>query len=341
MRPMTLIAGLIGLVWHAAGAHAQGQLTIYCSILEEQCRVGVAAFERATGIKVSMVRKSTGETYAQLKAEASNPRADVWWGGPGDPHLQAAEEDLLDEYKSPVLHELHDWAVRHAEQSKWRTAGIYLGALGIGYNTKVLASRGIPEPKCWADLLDLKFKDEVQISDPNSSGTAYVMLASMVQLMGEGEAFEYLKKLHKNVNQYTKSGAAPVKATALGETGVGIAFMHDMVTMIVDGAPVKTIAPCEGTGCETGSVSLVKGGKNPDNARRFYDWTLSAEAQSLIGSGLKIFWVPSNKGAAASPQAPKLAEMKLISYDGAKYGSAAERTRLLRKWDAEVKSLPK
>ena len=340
-RRLVILACAFALAASWSDAQAQGQLTVYCSILEEQCRVGVAAFERATGIKVSMVRKSTGETYAQLKAEASNPRADIWWGGPGDPHLQAAEEGLLDEYKSPVLDELHDWAVRHAEHSRWRTAGIYLGALGIGYNTKVLTSRGIPEPGCWADLLDPKFKDEVQISDPNSSGTASVMLASIVQLMGEDQAFDYLKKLHRNVNQYTKSGAAPVKATALGETGVGIAFMHDMVTMIVDGAPVKTIAPCEGTGYETGSVSLVKGGKNPENARRFYDWTLSAEAQSLIGSGLKIFWVPSNKGAATSPRAPKLAEMKLIAYDSAKYGSSAERTRLLRKWDAEVKSLAK
>ena len=89
---------------------AQAPVTVYCSILEEQCRLGVAAFERATGIKVAMVRKSTGETYAQIKAEASNPRADVWWGGPGDPHLQAAEEGLLEEYKSPMLAELHDWA---------------------------------------------------------------------------------------------------------------------------------------------------------------------------------------------------------------------------------------
>ena len=342
MKRSDLLAGaLIALALSAASAPAQAPLTVYCSILEEQCRLGVAAFERQTGIKVAMVRKSTGETYAQLKAEASNPRADVWWGGPGDPHLQAAEEGLLDEYKSPMLAELHDWAVRHAEQARWRTAGIYLGALGIGYNTKVVAERRLPEPKCWADLLDPRFKDEVQVSDPNSSGTAYVLLASLVQLMGEDKAFEYLKSLHRNVNQYTKSGAAPVKATALGETAVGLAFMHDMVTMIVDGAPVKTVAPCEGTGYETGSVSLVRGGKNPEAARRFYDWTLSAEAQSLIGEGLKIYWVPSNKGAKVSAQAPKLAEIKLIAYDTAKYGSSAERVRLLRKWDAEVKSQPK
>ena len=84
-------------------AQAQAPITIYCSILEEQCRVGVAAFEKATGAKATMVRKSTGETLAQIRAEASNPRADIWWGGPGDSHIQAAEEGLTVEYKSPKL----------------------------------------------------------------------------------------------------------------------------------------------------------------------------------------------------------------------------------------------
>ena len=72
----------------------------------------VTAFEKATGIKVLMTRKSSGEFYAQLKAEASNPRGDIWWGGTGDPHLQAAEEGLTEPYKSPKMNELQDWAVR-------------------------------------------------------------------------------------------------------------------------------------------------------------------------------------------------------------------------------------
>ena len=41
------------------------------------------------------------------------------------------------------------------------------------------------------------------------------------------------------------------------------------------------------------------------------------------------------------PQAPRLDQVKLIDYDFAKYGSSAERKRLLSKWDKEVKSLPK
>ena len=84
-------------------APAQGNLVVYCAVQEEWCRPMVAAFERKTGIKVAMTRKASGEIYAQVKAEASNPRGDIWWGGTGDPHLQAAEEGLSVEYKSPML----------------------------------------------------------------------------------------------------------------------------------------------------------------------------------------------------------------------------------------------
>src|SRR2546423_4569564 len=323
-----------------APAHAQGSLVVYCGVNEEWCRAAVTAFERETGIKVSMTRKSAGEIYAQLKAEASNPRADIWWGGTGDPHMQAAEEGLTVEYKSPKLAELQAWAVKQWEQSKGRAVGIYSGALGFGFNTDLIKKKGIAEPKCWADLLDAKLKDEVQVADPNSSGTSYTLLATIVQLMGEDKGFTYLKALHKNINQYTKSGAAPAKATALGETTVGIAFQHDLVSMVVDKAPIKVAAPCEGTGYEIGSMSIVKGARNLENAKKWYDWALTAPAQE-IGAQTKNYQVPANKSAGVPEQAPKLTEIKLIDFDFAKYGSSSERRRLLSKWDSEVKNLPK
>src|SRR5436305_7479540 len=263
-----------------AAVRAQGALVVYCGVQEEWCRGAVTAFERETGIKVAMTRKSAGEVYAQVKAEASNPRGDIWWGGTGDPHMQAAEEGLTLEYKSPKLPELQDWAVKQWEQSKGRAVGIYSGALGFGFNTDLINKREIAEPKCWADLLDPKLKDEVQLADPNSSGTSYTLLASIVQLMGEEKGFEYLKALHKNVNQYTKSGAAPAKAVSLGETAVGITFMHDMIAMAVENPEVKTVAPCEGTGYEIGSMSIIKGAKNLDNAKKFYDWALTPGPQA-------------------------------------------------------------
>ena len=321
-------------------AQAQGQLTLYCAVQEEWCRAMTTAFEKETGIKVSMTRKSSGEIYAQVKAEASNPRGDIWWGGTGDPHLQAAEEGLTQENAPAKPDELHAWALSVWNSSNKKTIGIYSGALGFGYNQKTIASRKLPEPKCWADLLKPEFKDEVQVADPNSSGTSYTLLATVVQLMGEDKGFAYMKALHKNINQYTKSGAAPAKAVSLGESAVGITFMHDMVAAAADNPDVKVIAPCEGTGYEIGSMSIIKGAKNLDSAKKFYDWAQTPGPQAL-GAQNKQLQIPSNKASPLPPNSPKFADIKLIEYDFTKYGSSAERKRLLSKWDNEVKNLPK
>jgi len=327
-------------VLSASAASAAGKLTLYCSPQIEWCQLVIEEFQKATGIEVAMTRKSSGETFAQIKAEKDNPKGDVWWGGTGDPHLQAAEEGLTQEYKSPMLPKLHPWAQKQAEQAKYKTVGVYMGALGFGYHPEVLAKKKLPEPKCWADLTKPEYKGEVQIANPHSSGTSYTTLATMVQLLGEAKAFDYLKALHKNINQYTKSGSAPIKAAARGETAIGITFLHDVVTQIVEGFPIKAVAPCEGTGYEIGSMSIIKGARNLDSAKKFYDWALSPDSQKLMGKA-QAYQVPSNASVTPPPQAPKMEQIKLINYDFAKYGSSDERKRLLAKWDAEVKDLPR
>ncbi|MDA9795278.1 ABC transporter substrate-binding protein [Paracoccaceae bacterium] len=333
-----IVAGVMGLSISASAASA-AKLTLYCSAQEDWCQLMARSFEDATGINVNMTRKSSGETFAQIRAEASNPKGDVWWGGTGDPHLQAAEEGLTAEYMSPMRDQLHPWAISQAESAGNKTIGIYSGALGYGYNTELLAANNLPEPGCWKDLLKPEYKGHVQMANPNSSGTAYTTLASMVQIFGEDEGFEFMKGLHSNINQYTKSGSAPIKAAGRGENTIGIVFMHDAVKQAVSGFPVKVVAPCEGTGYEIGSMSIVDGARNMDEAKAFYDWALTAEAQNLALE-VNAFQVPSNTGAKTSPSAPDMSSIKLIDYNFKKYGSSSERKRLLKKWDDDVSVLP-
>lgn len=314
-------------------------LTFYCSAQEEWCQLMANGFTDATGIDVDMTRKSSGETFAQIKAEEANPKGDVWWGGTGDPHLQAAEEGLTAAYVSPMREELHPWAIAQATSAGDRTIGIYSGALGFGYNNDLLAADNLPAPSCWADLTAPEFKGHVQMANPNSSGTAYTTLATMMQLFGEDEGFEFMKGLHANINQYTKSGSAPIKAAGRGETTVGIVFMHDAVAQAVAGFPVTVVAPCEGTGYEIGSMSIIEGARNMDEAKQFYDWALSADAQNLALE-VNAFQVPSNVNATTSEMAPDMSTIKLIDYDFVTYGSSETRGRLLQKWDEEVSVLP-
>lgn len=318
-------------------ASAQGNLTVYCSVQEEWCRPMMAAFERATGIRVAMTRRSSGETLTQVRAESSNPRGDVWWGGTGDPHMQAAQENLTVEYRSPMLDQLHDWAVSQARQTGYKTVGIYAGALGYSYNATELQRRRLAAPRCWSDLTQPGFRGEVQVADPNTSGTAYTMLATLVQVMGEEPAFQYLRALHRNVNQYTRSGAAPARAVATGETLVGITFLHDAVTQKLTGAPVEIVAPCEGTGYEIGSMSIIRGARNMEQARRFFDWALTPEAQGLAVQA-NAFQLPSNRNAPIPPQAPRFENIRMIDYDFARWGSAEERNRIIQRWEREVRA---
>jgi iron(III) transport system substrate-binding protein len=337
--PNLISAAAAAMLVSAAPAARAESLTLYCAADEVWCQLMARGFEEETGITVDMSRKSSGEIYAQVKAEAENPKGDVWWAGTGDPHLQAAEEGLTEEYVSPMRDQLQPWAIKQAEASGNKTVGVYSGALGFGYNKDLLEKNGLPEPKCWADLIKPEYKGHIQVANPNSSGTAYTMLATMVQLFGEDKGFEFLKALHKNVNQYTKSGSAPIKAAGLGETTIGIVFMHDAVAQTVAGFPIVTVAPCEGTGYEIGSVSIIKGARNLDAAKKYYDWALKAEVQSRAQEA-NSYQMPSNKAAKQSDKSPDLSTIKLIEYDFKKYGSSAERKRLLQKWDAEVASLP-
>ncbi|SUB02122.1 2-aminoethylphosphonate ABC transporter substrate-binding protein [Pannonibacter phragmitetus] len=331
----TLLALAAGTALGTSAAQAAGDLNLICSADVVICEQMKGDFEKDHDIKVNMVRLSSGETYAKIRAEARNPKTDLWWAGTGDPHLQAAADGLTEEYKSPMLDQLHTWAQSQAESSGYRTVGVYAGALGWGYNTEIFAKKGLAEPTCWSSLLAPELKGEIQMANPNSSGTAYTALATLVQIMGEDRAFDYLKSLNANVSQYTKSGSAPVKAAARGETGLGIVFMHDAVSQVAEGFPVKVIAPCEGTGYEIGSMSIVKGARNMENAKIWYDWALKPEVQSRMKEA-KSFQLPSNKSAEIPEEAPRFEQIKLIDYDFATFGSSETRKALLERWDREV-----
>ncbi len=340
-RPLRSIAslGCAGLLaLFASASHAQ--LNILCSTDIDWCEAKAREFSIATGVKVTIARKATGEAFAQLKAEASNPKTDLWYGGTHDPHVQAANENLVEPYVSRNMTGQYAWSADLLEKTKNQVVGIYRITLGFGVNRDLLAQKKLAMPKCWSDLTKPEFKGEIELSNPTSSGTAYTILATLVQHYGEDKAFDYLRALHKNVNRYTASGTAQKQSIARGESMVGITFLDEFIPEQFAGAPIETVLPCEGTGYSVGAMSLVRGARNPENAKKFYDWALTAEAQT-IRDQTKVIAIPSNKAAFAPERVKALERAKLIDYDFAKFGASAERKRLIEKWDATVKNAPK
>ncbi|RZJ24500.1 MAG: ABC transporter substrate-binding protein [Haliea sp.] len=339
----TLPAAAACLVAFAAAPPATpqtGVVNALCSTDASWCEAAAAEFSRTTGIKVNQAHKGTGEIGAQLRAEAANPKTDIWWGGTGDPFLQAAEQGLLEAYRPAYMNDLHEWAVRQYAMSGNMVGGFYTSAIGFGFNTDVLKKKNLPEPRCWADLAKPVYKGEIEISHPATSGTAYTIIAGLVQMMGEEPAFDYLKKLHRNTTTYTRSGQAQAPNVAKGEVGIGVSFIFGFDKWRHDKFPVKTAAPCEGTGYEVGGIALVKGARNKDNARRYYDWLMSPAGQAMGGKAGSL-QAPANRTFKPDPRIPSMDGVKLVKYDFEKYGKAAERRRLIDRWTREVESLPR
>ena len=338
---MKRFAAIVVLLFCPFVAAAEGQLNLYCSSPNTAWCQGMAVgFERANGTKVAVIQKATGEMLAQIKAERANPRGDIWWAGAADSYLQAAEEGLLESYRSPNVADLYPWARRISDMSKDHVSGVYGGIIALGYNSELMAKRKLPIPKCWKDLTNPVYKGEIMLGNPNSSGTAYLMLATLVQVFGEDEAFKYLAEVHKNVNQYTRSGIGPMTAITRGETALGSTVLHGVINEIMRGFPVEPVLPCEGVGYEVGSIAIIKGTRNLDAAKKFVDWALSVEGQK-VGLDVKEYAIPTNRNVPLPPQIPKLSDINVIDYDFAKFGASETRRHLLQRWEQDINALPR
>lgn len=332
-----VLSCLLAIFMPIKQAKAEGQLTIYCSVQYRVCEKMTQIFGKKYHVDAKFVRNSTGSTLSKIKAESTKPQGDIWYGGTLEPHFQAADLGLLYPYRSPkqaeTIPQLKSLLDKHGEY----TSIGYMIVLGMGVNTEKFKQLGIKEyPKCWKDLIDPQFKDQVQMPDPRSSGTGYTFIATLVQLFGEDEAFRYLKALHKNISNYAQSGTETTNLSR-GDAAVTVGFIHSYETEKEKGAPVKAILPCEGDSYSLGGISIIKGARNLKNAKLFMDWALSAEAQEIPWRKEKMYQIPTNIYAEASPNSADPKKLHLINFDFDRFGSDEEGKRLTKKWLDEVK----
>ena len=263
-----------------AAAQAEGELTVYGSCEEEYLAAACEHFQELYGIKVNYQRLSTGEVQAKIEEEKGNPSADVWFGGTTDPYNVLAKEDLLEPYAAQnASHLLSD--MYKDPDGKWY--GIYKGILGFMVNTDELARMNLEAPADWQDLLKPEYKGLIWLSNYNTAGTAKLVINTMIQKYGHDEGIQYLVDLDKNIEVYTKSGSGPSKNVGTGECVIGIGFLHDGITQIVDNGyeNVKLVIPSSGTSFEVGATAIFKGAAHPNAAKLWIEYALSPECVNL------------------------------------------------------------
>jgi len=286
-------------------------------------------FEEETGIKVEWVRLSTGEATARLEAERENPQASIWAGGVGLGHIEAKQKGLTTPYRSPSL------ANTPAEyiDPEFFWAGLYIGPIAFATNIDRAKELGLEAPEGWFDIIDSKYEKLVRVANPNTSGTAYNVITTLLDIFHGDEAltFMFLEQLDSSIEQYTKSGSAGGKSCAIGEIPFAIGYAHDLVRLKAQGAPIEITVPEEGTGFEIASMSLVKDGPEPVNAKKLYNFLLSKEAQEIFASW---YVVPVSKNAPQEAIAIDVSKLNTVEQD--LVWDAANRERLVGRWTREI-----
>lgn len=325
-----LVALLFVVATHlSTGARAQGDLLVYSILQEQDAEVITRLFREQTGINVQTIRASGGETVARVIAERNAPRADIVLGGASNLHIAMANEGVLEPYR-PSGGDYLDAGQFDAE-GYW--TGFYLTALGIGINEQryrqQYGDRALPET--WEDLLDPAFRGEIVMTDPVASSTAYLFLQTQLQRLGWDAGWDYLEQLAPLVGQFPTSGSAPPRMVGTGEYIFGIAFVHSLSSTIEQGFPVTLVVP-PGTGGEAGSTSIIRGGPNPENARRFADFMMSVEAQQVFTD--QSLTTPLNPGVVLPAAAIPRDQIEMIDFDASLAGAQREET--LRRWESIV-----
>lgn len=298
-----------------AAAQAEGELIVYGSCEEEYLAVACENFEKLYGIDVQYQRLSTGEVQSKIEEENGNPSADVWFGGTTDPYNVCAAEGLLMPYEAQNASHLMSDAYRDAD-GNWY--GIYKGILGFMVNKDELERMNLEAPKDWPDLLKPEYQGLIWTSNYNTAGTAKLVINTMIQKYGHDEGIQYLVDLDKNVQVYTKSGSGPSKNVGTGECVIGIGFLHDGITQIVDNGygNIELIIPSSGTSYEIGATAIFKGAQHENAAKLWIEYALSPDCVNLAqDNGSYQFLVIDNATQPAIASEFGLDPENVMDYD--------------------------
>lgn len=327
------------------------EVVVYTPFPEITAKELKRAFERKTGIRVVMVTEGTTKVRGKLRAEKENPQADVWYGGGGIiPFINLAEEGLLEPY---VPKGYEDMPVTRGNlilrDPEFRWVGLAIIALGFAYNPQVLPPEDVP--RTWDDLIDPKYKGKIEMWDPGVSGTAMLFLNSVLlrhiqQGKGEEAGWEYLKRYWKNLKGYTVEGK-PAFNVARGASPIGIHFEHQVLEFMVEQAGGSVAGGSDNirwtllpdSPISVDGICLIKNGPNPENGKKFIDFVMSPEGQTIIN---RFFF--SIDPSLPPPQGVHDWDLETLAGYAQKLDPqwmSENDDKIRKRWQNEIEQLPK
>ena len=253
---------------------AQQKLFVYTSMKESMIGKIKAGFaEKHPDIKLDYQSAGAGKLMAKIAAERESGKilADVLWTSEVPDFYQMKAQGLLlnytpTEFKS-LLNPLPDY--------DGSFTAVRLGTLGVAYNTRFVKEA----PKTWDDLKKPAFKRAFGIANPALSGTAYMSVAVLSKAFG----WQYFEALRANGAKMGKGSGQVVDDTASGDLVASLGVDYITLDKIDKGATLALAYPPEMLVIPS-PIAILKNSPNADAAKKFVDFVLSKEGQTIVAN---------------------------------------------------------
>lgn len=316
MNARNMLMGLVLVMGASSGSNAQeGRLVLYTSQPNNDAQQTIDAFRaKYPKVEISFVRDGTPRLMAKLRTElqAGAPQADV---------LLIADSVTMEGLKAEGRLLAHSGANLagypeglHDPQKFWFATKLI--TTGIIYNT-----RSPVRPESWVDLLRPELRGQLVMPSPLNSGAALIHAATLVGTLPGG--WDFYRKLKTNDALAGGANGDILRQVAGGEKLVGMIVDFLPIREKAKGAPVEFVFPKEGVSAVSEPVAVLASTKNPDAAKSFVDFLLSAEGQALAA---RQGYLAAHPAAAVPAGFPARDSIRLMTFDPAK--TLREETRI-------------
>ena len=262
-----------------------------------------------------------------IVAEKGRPRCDVFWNNEILHTLRLKRLGLLDAYQPPIAREYP--AAYRDLKGYWH--GFAARARVLLVNTKLVGEADRPASIC--DMADPKWRGRAAMAKP-LFGTTATHAACLFAVWGDRRAKEFFQKVKRNEVQILSGNKQVAMAVAGGQAAFGLTDTDDALIEVKKGMPVTIVYPDQdrgglGTLFIPNTLAIVRGGPNPEAARRLVDYLLSPEVETTLAAGPSA-QIPLNPNVKAPTQVQTPRTIRAMQVD---FAAAAE------KWDAAAEFL--
>ncbi|MDA5109194.1 extracellular solute-binding protein [Brevibacillus thermoruber] len=293
--------------------------------------------EKYPDIEVETYEMGAQQILERVRAEKANPQADFWWGGTQSALSTAAEEGLLEPYKPTFADKIPD--LYKDPQDRWY--GEMLLPEVIMFNSQALKKEEAPQD--WDDLLDPKYKDKIVIRNVLPSGTMRTIYAAMIYRQGPDtpeKGYEWLKKLDANTKEYTQDPTQLYLKLDRQEGVISLWNLQDiMIQSKQNNHPYDFVYPKSGAPILVDGVGIVKGAKNIDAAKKFYEFLFSPEIAAQLAKERYQFPSRTDISKDELPDFMKNLELKPLELDW--NVMASKEKEWMQYWDENIKGKSK